>query len=286
MVNISPNAQSYGVPFKISPNAQSYGVPFGGGNVNHGVPMIELIEVRKSFGANHVLRGVNLRIESGESMVVIGGSGTGKSVILKHIIGLIRPDSGKMVIDGKNIPDLSERELNGIRERFGMLFQGAALFDSLSVWENVGFGLKEHRNLPEAEIRKIVREKLAVVGLKGIEDRMPADLSGGMKKRVGLARAIAMDPEIILYDEPTTGLDPIMAAVINSLISEMNRKLSVTSVTITHDMRSAYEIADKIAVLYQGKILEVGTPDEIRNSPNPVVQQFITGSAVGPISVG
>lgn len=247
--------------------------------------MIELIEVKKSFGENHVLRGVNLKIESGESMVVIGGSGTGKSVILKHIIGLIRPDSGQVVIDGKNIPELPERELNEFRKRFGMLFQGAALFDSLSVWENVGFGLKEHRALPEDEVREIARQKLAMVGLKGIEDRMPADLSGGMKKRVGLARAIAMDPKIILYDEPTTGLDPIMSDVINNLIREMDKKLSVTSVTITHDMKSAYKIADKIAMLYQGKILEVGTPDEIRETPNPVVQQFITGSAVGPIAV-
>lgn len=248
--------------------------------------MIELIGVTKSFGANHVLRGVDLRIESAESMVVIGGSGTGKSVILKHIIGLIRPDSGKVVIDGENISELPERELNEFRKRFGMLFQGAALFDSLSVWENVGFGLKEHRNLPDSEVREIAREKLRMVGLKGIEDRMPADLSGGMKKRVGLARAIAMDPRIILYDEPTTGLDPIMSDVINNLIREMNQQLSVTSVTITHDMKSAYKIADKIAMLYQGKILEVGTPDEIRESANPVIQQFINGSAVGPISVG
>ncbi|HZR47821.1 MAG TPA: ABC transporter ATP-binding protein, partial [Candidatus Manganitrophaceae bacterium] len=208
--------------------------------------MIELIEVEKSFGANHVLRGVNLKIESGESMVVIGGSGTGKSVILKHIIGLIRPDSGKVLVDGKKISELPERELNEVRKLFGMLFQGAALFDSLSVWENVGFGLKEHRGLPDAEVREIARQKLAMVGLKGIEDRMPADLSGGMKKRVGLARAIAMDPRIILYDEPTTGLDPIMADVINDLIREMNQQLSVTSVTITHDMKSAYKIADKI----------------------------------------
>lgn len=248
--------------------------------------MIELIGVKKSFGANHVLRGVNLKIESAESMVVIGGSGTGKSVILKHIIGLIRPDSGKIVIDGENISELPERELNEFRKRFGMLFQGAALFDSLSVWENVGFGLKEHRNLADSEVREIAREKLRMVGLKGIEDRMPADLSGGMKKRVGLARAIAMDPQIILYDEPTTGLDPIMSDVINNLIREMNQQLSVTSVTITHDMKSAYKIADKIAMLYQGEILEVGTPEEIRESANPVIQQFINGSAVGPISVG
>lgn len=248
--------------------------------------MIELIEVKKSFGENHVLTGVNLKVETGENMVVIGGSGTGKSVILKHIIGLMSPDSGKVLVDGVDLSTLSEGELSHFRRRFGMLFQGAALFDSMSVWENIGFGFTEHTHLSEEEIRKIVREKLAMVGLSGIEDRMPADLSGGMKKRVGLARAIAMDPKVILYDEPTTGLDPIMADVINSLISQMNRRLSVTSVTITHDMKSAYQIADKMAMLYLGKILEVGTPDEIRNSVNPAVQQFINGSMVGPISVG
>ncbi len=249
-------------------------------------PMIELIDVRKSFGNNHVLQGVNLQVETGENMVVIGGSGTGKSVILKHIIGLMRPDSGRILIDGVEIETLPERELSEFRKRFGMLFQGAALFDSLTVWENVGFGFKEHTNLPAEKIQEIARRKLEMVGLKGIEDRMPADLSGGMKKRVGLARAIAMDPKIILYDEPTTGLDPIMADVINELICQMNRQLRVTSVTITHDMKSAYKIADRIAMLYLGKILEVGTPEEIRNSPNPIVQQFITGSAVGPITVG
>ncbi|HEY5600015.1 MAG TPA: ABC transporter ATP-binding protein [Candidatus Manganitrophaceae bacterium] len=248
--------------------------------------MIEMIDVYKSFGTNHVLRGVNLKVEAGESMVVIGGSGTGKSVILKHIIGLMKPDSGRIVIDGQDLADLSEEEINDFRKRFGMLFQGAALFDSLSVWENVGFGWKEHTDRSDDEVREIVRKRLEMVGLRGVEDQMPADLSGGMKKRVGLARAIAMDPKIILYDEPTTGLDPIMADVINNLIREMNTRLSVTSVTITHDMKSAYKIADKIAMLYQGKIEEVGTPDEIRNSPNPVVQQFITGSAVGPITVG
>lgn len=249
-------------------------------------PMIELIDVKKSFGNNHVLQGVNLQVEAGENMVVIGGSGTGKSVILKHIIGLMRPDSGRVLIDGVELERLPERELSEFRKRFGMLFQGAALFDSLTVWENVGFGLKEHANLSAERIRKIAREKLEMVGLKGIEDRMPADLSGGMKKRVGLARAIAMDPKIILYDEPTTGLDPIMSDVINELICKMNKQLQVTSVTITHDMKSAYKIADRIAMLYLGKILEVGTPKEIRSSPNPIVQQFITGSAVGPISVG
>jgi len=219
-------------------------------------------------------------------MVVIGGSGSGKSVLMKHVIGLLRPDSGQVLIDGQDITKLSEAELNELRKRFGMLFQGAALFDSLSVWENVGFSLLEHTDLDEAEIRRIVAEKLRMVGLEGIEDMRPAELSGGMKKRVGLARAIAMSPEILLYDEPTTGLDPIMADVINDLILEMKRKLQVTSLTITHDMKSAYKIADRIAMLYRGKIIQVGTPEEIKNSPNPVVQQFITGSAVGPITAG
>ncbi len=248
--------------------------------------MIEMIGVEKGFNGQSVLCGLNLKVETGESMVVIGGSGAGKSVILKHLIGLMRPDAGVVQVEGVDLATLSEKALNDFRKRFGMLFQGAALFDSLSVWENVGFALKEHSRLSEREIKKKVREKLAMVGLNGVEDRMPADLSGGMKKRVGLARAIAMDPKIILYDEPTTGLDPIMADLINNLISRMNRQLSVTSVTITHDMKSAYQIADKIAMIYQGKILEVGTPDAIRESKNPVIQQFVTGSAIGPITVG
>jgi len=248
--------------------------------------MIRLIGVTKSFGQNAVLQGVDLSVAAGENIVIIGGSGTGKSVILKHIIGLMAPDSGQVVIDGDDLSLLSGYALTEVRKKFGMLFQGAALFDSLPVWENVGFGLKAHSQRSDAEIREIACQKLALVGLKGIEDRMPADLSGGMKKRVGLARAIAMDPKIILYDEPTTGLDPIMADVINRLICEMNHRLLATSVTITHDMKSAYQIADKIAMLHQGKILEVGPPDAIQHSTHPVVQQFIHGSAVGPIAVG
>lgn len=247
--------------------------------------VIEMVDVAKSFGDNHVLRGVNLQVMAGESMVVIGGSGTGKSVILKHIIGLLRPDRGKVLIDGTDLSALSEEGLSEIRKKFGMLFQGAALFDSFPVWENVGFAFQQHTRLTEQQIRAIATEKLAMVGLRGVEDKMPADLSGGMKKRVGLARAIAMEPKILLYDEPTTGLDPIMADVINDLICDLKRRLSVTSVAITHDMKSAYKIADRIAMLYQGKIEQVGTPDEIRNSSNPVVEQFIHGSAVGPISV-
>jgi phospholipid/cholesterol/gamma-HCH transport system ATP-binding protein len=247
--------------------------------------IIEMIDVHKSFGENHVLQGVNLQVLAGESMVVIGGSGTGKSVILKHIIGLLRPDSGRILIEGNDLEGLSEEELSEIRRKFGMLFQGAALFDSLSVWENVGFALRYHTKLNDTQVRAIATEKLSMVGLKEIEDRMPAELSGGMKKRVGLARAIATEPKILLYDEPTTGLDPIMADVINDLICELKQRLSVSSVAITHDMKSAYKIADRIAMLYQGKIEEVGTPDEIRESKNPIVQQFITGSAVGPISI-
>lgn len=246
--------------------------------------MIEIVDVHKSFGAFHVLQGVNLQVEKGESMTVIGGSGSGKSVLIKHIIGLLFPDRGRVIVDGQNLNKLDEYGLNELRMKFGMLFQGAALFDSLTVWENVGFALKQHTKLSDKEIRKIATEKLALVGLKDVEDKMPADLSGGMKKRVGLARAIAMDAAIILYDEPTTGLDPINADAINDLIVDLRKKLGVTSVTITHDMHSAYKISDRIAMLYKGSIQEVGTPEEIKNTTNPIVRQFISGSAVGPIT--
>jgi phospholipid/cholesterol/gamma-HCH transport system ATP-binding protein len=247
-------------------------------------PMIEVRNVHKSFGSFAVLRGVDLTVNRGESMTVIGGSGSGKSVLLKHIIGLLFPDKGDVVIDGQSVTKLDDEGLNEVRKKFGMLFQGAALFDSLTVWENVGFSLKQHTKKSDKDIRKIATEKLALVGLKDVEDKMPADLSGGMKKRVGLARAIAMDPAIILYDEPTTGLDPITADAINDLIVDLRKKLGVTSVAITHDMQSAYKISDRIAMLYKGQILETGTPDEIRNTTNPIVRQFITGSAVGPIT--
>ncbi|MFH0924463.1 MAG: ABC transporter ATP-binding protein [bacterium] len=245
--------------------------------------MIKIINVYKSFRGNAVLQGVDLYIERGESMVIIGGSGCGKSVLLKHIIGLLRPDKGQVIIDKLNISKLGGKGLNEIRKKFGMLFQGAALFDSMNVGENVGFALKEHTKLSKEEIRAKVKENLRMVGLRDIEELAPSELSGGMKKRVGLARAIAIEPQIILYDEPTTGLDPIMADVINNLILEMKEKLKVTSLTITHDMVSAYKIADRIAMLYKGKIVEVGTPDAIKNTSNPIVRQFITGSAEGPI---
>ncbi len=247
--------------------------------------VIEIIDLHKSFDDNYVLRGVNLEVKKGESLVIIGGSGSGKSVLLKHIIGLMRPDRGKVIIDSVDLASLDEDGLNEIRKKFGMLFQSAALFDSMTVWENVGFGLRRHTNLSDEEIKEIAIQKLNMVGLVGVEDLMPSELSGGMRKRVGLARAIAMEPEILLYDEPTTGLDPIMADAINDLIIKMRETLSVTSVTITHDMRSAYKIADTIAMLYNGVIIEKGTPDEIRNSDNPVVRQFIEGRAEGPISL-
>ncbi|MDP3259573.1 MAG: ABC transporter ATP-binding protein [Thermodesulfovibrionales bacterium] len=247
--------------------------------------MIEIVDLYKAFGRNHVLRGANLKIEKGESMVVIGGSGSGKSVLIKHIIGTLKPDSGSILIDGVDIAKMSENELYETRKRFGMLFQMAALFDSMKVWENVAFALMRHGKLKEKDAKEIASEKLRMVGLMGVEDLMPSELSGGMKKRVGLARAIAHSPEILLYDEPTTGLDPIMADAINDLIIDMKQKLSVTSVAITHDMRSAYKIADRIAMLYEGRIIATGTPDEIKNTDNATVRQFITGSAVGPIKI-
>jgi phospholipid/cholesterol/gamma-HCH transport system ATP-binding protein len=247
-------------------------------------PMIEITNLHKSFGAFPVLRGVNLTVEKGESMTVIGGSGSGKSVLIKHIIGLLFPDKGQVKVGGDVLNNLDEQGLNEVRKKFGMLFQGAALFDSLTVWENVGFGLKQHTKMSDKDIRDVATQKLALVGLKGVEEKMPADLSGGMKKRVGLARAIAMDPQIILYDEPTTGLDPITADAINDLIIDLRKKLGVTSVAITHDMHSAYKISDRIAMLYKGEIQETGTPDEIRGTSNPIVKQFITGSAIGPIT--
>ena len=247
--------------------------------------MIEIIDLHKSFGGHRVLSGVNLKIETGETMVIIGRSGCGKSILLKHIMGIMKPDSGKIVIDGVNIVDISEDEINHFRMQIGMLFQGSALFDSLSVRENVGFSLFEHTHLPQPEVESRVREKLRLVGLSGIEDLMPSELSGGMKKRVGLARAICTEPKLVLYDEPTTGLDPIIADAINELILRMQKRLRITSIVVTHDMISAYKVGTRIAMLYDGKIIGVGTPEEIRSSQDPVVRQFITGSAQGPITL-
>lgn len=245
--------------------------------------MIQIRELRKAFGDHRVLDGVDLEIERGENMVIIGGSGSGKSVLIKHIIGLMKPDTGEVIVDGIAVPSLRGIKLKEFHKKFGMLFQGGALFDSLTVEENVGFALKEHTDLSLAEIKARVQEKLELVGLEDVENLWPAELSGGMKKRVALARAIAMEPEILLYDEPTTGLDPIRADAINDLLLELKERLPVTSVAITHDMVSAYKIADRIAMLYQGRIIAVGTPAEIRKCTDPVVYQFITGSAKGPI---
>jgi phospholipid/cholesterol/gamma-HCH transport system ATP-binding protein len=248
--------------------------------------MIEIKELGKSFGEHAVLNRVNLTIETGETMVIIGRSGGGKSVLLKHIIGLMKPDRGAVLIDGVDVTRLSGRPLDEIRKKFGMLFQGAALFDSMTVEENVAFALREHTDLASQAVRQRVQECLALVGLQGIEELRPAELSGGMRKRVGLARALAMSPQVILYDEPTTGVDPIMGDVINELIVALRDRLKVTSVMVTHDMRSAYKVADRIAMLYNGEILEVGAPEEIRKSSNPVVQQFIQGLGTGPIQEG
>ena len=246
--------------------------------------MIEIINLCRSFEDHLVLDNLNLNIKKGETIVIIGRSGCGKSVLLKHIIGIMKPDSGQVIIDDIDMTKLDQMQLNDFRMKFGMLFQGAALFDSLTVGENVGFALYEHTNLSKSQINKRIRECLDHVGLSGIEHLKPAELSGGMKKRVGLARAIAVNPEIIMYDEPTTGVDPIMGDAVNDLIIELHDKLSITAIAVTHDMVSAYKIADRIAMLYEGKIIETGTPEEIKNTKNPVVKQFITGAATGPIT--
>ncbi|MFB0566470.1 MAG: ABC transporter ATP-binding protein [Candidatus Aminicenantaceae bacterium] len=245
--------------------------------------MIRIVDLHKSFGLKKVLRGVSIEIEKGETMVIIGQSGSGKSVLIKHLVGILKPDRGKIYVDGEEITCLKEDELQNVTRRFGMLFQGAALFDSLTVSQNVSFGLERYTDYPPQKIQDIVKESLAKVGLKGVENLMPYELSGGMKKRVGLARAIAYGPEIILYDEPSTGIDPIRADAINELINLMKRELKVTSIVITHDMVSSYKVADRIAMLYGGKIIETGTPEEMKNSGNQVVQQFIHGKAEGPI---
>jgi phospholipid/cholesterol/gamma-HCH transport system ATP-binding protein len=246
--------------------------------------MIGIRGLHKRFGEKVVLDGLDLDVPRGKNTVVIGGSGTGKSVLIKCVVGLLRADAGEILIDGEDVMKMNERELVRVRRKFGMLFQGSALFDSMNVGENVAFALRRLHLYPERQIRDVVEEKLAMVGLRDIQHLMPAELSGGMKKRVGLARAIAAEPEILLYDEPTTGLDPIMADVINDLIVSLRESLGVTSISITHDMASAYKIADQIAMLYKGRIIEVGTPAEIRNTQNAVVSQFVEGKAEGPIT--
>lgn len=245
--------------------------------------MIRVVDLHKAFGGNKVLRGVNFRLRRGETLVIIGQSGCGKSVLLKHIMGLLKPDRGKVFVDDIEITSLGEDELHRITRKFGMLFQGTALFDSMTVGENVAFGLERYTDYSKEQIKELVRENLAKVGLRDIEHLMPYELSGGMRKRVGLARAIAYKPDIILYDEPSTGIDPIRADAINDLIIRMKKEMNATELIITHDMVSAYKIADRIGMLYEGKIIEIGTPEEIENSKNPIIQQFIHGRAEGPI---
>lgn len=247
--------------------------------------MIKLVDIHKSFGKQVVLDGLNLDIESGQTTVIIGRSGGGKSVLLKHIIGLIRPDSGEVLVDETDITKLNDKHLNEVRKKFGMLFQEAALFDSMTVRENVAFPLREHTKLKEKEILQIVADRLRAVGLSGVEEKMPSQLSGGMRKRVGLARAIALHPQIVLFDEPTTGLDPVMTEAINQLIMATQKEFNLTCVVISHDIQSIFRIGHKIAMLYGGRIIEYGTPEDIRASENPVMKQFLSGSVDGPIKI-
>ncbi len=239
--------------------------------------MIEVCQLRKSFGTQAVLDGVDFSIEKGESIVIIGRSGCGKSVLLKHLIGLLMPDEGEVKVAGQVISRMGERELLKVRSRFGMLFQGAALFDSMTVAENVGFAFRNRSGVTPAEIRRRVTEALEMVDLQGIEQKRPSELSGGMKKRVGLARAIVYQPEIVLYDEPTTGLDPIVSDSIDQLIIRVRDRLHVTSVVVTHDMRSARRVGHRILMLHGGRIYATGSPQEIFASQDPVVRQFVAG---------
>lgn len=246
--------------------------------------MIEILELSKAFNGNKVLDHLSLKIDTGSTCVIIGRSGCGKSVLLKHIVGILKPDTGKVIIDSRDITRLKDKELDSLRLRIGMVFQGGALFDSLTVGENVGFGLIEHNHISRKELLERTEDSLCLVGLCGIQNLMPSELSGGMKKRVALARAICIRPQLILYDEPTTGVDPITADGINELIRSLHDKLKITSVVVTHDMKSAYRVADKIAMLYQGKIIAEGNALEIQNTNHPIVHQFINGLAQGPIT--
>jgi phospholipid/cholesterol/gamma-HCH transport system ATP-binding protein len=246
--------------------------------------MIKIQDLRKSFGEHQVLDGLNLTVEKGTTCVIIGRSGCGKSVLLKHIVRIISPDSGRVFVNDKDVFLLDNREVNQLHMKIALVFQGGALFDSLTVGENVGFALIEHTTIRGKALLERIEESLCMVGLSGIANLMPSELSGGMRKRVALARAICSRPEIILYDEPTTGVDPITADSINELIKRMHDKLNVTSIVVTHDMKSAYAVADKIAMMYQGKIIAEGTAAQIQHSSHPVVHQFINGLSQGPIT--
>jgi phospholipid/cholesterol/gamma-HCH transport system ATP-binding protein len=241
--------------------------------------MIRLIDVHKAFGEKEVLKGFTLDVNEGETMVIIGYSGTGKSVAIKHIVGLLEPDEGTVWVDGLEVPKLSRAELYALRAKIGYVFQFAALFDSMTIGENVAMGLRKEGKMAERDILARVSEALELVDLPNVENKMPSELSGGMRKRVGIARAIARRPKYILYDEPTTGLDPVTSAVIDELMVRMREKLGVTSIVITHDMRSAYRVGSRIAMLYEGSVRQVGTVDEIQHTSDPIVRQFIEGKA-------
>jgi len=238
-------------------------------------PMIEVKDLHKSFGDHQVLRGVDLTVREGTTMVVLGGSGSGKTVLMKHMIGLLRPDSGQVIVDGEDVVPLDDRQLDRVRRKFGMVFQAAALFDSMTVFENVAFPLREHSESNEKQIADIVHQKLEVVGLKDIDNKFPAELSGGMRKRVGLARAIALDPKIVLYDEPTTGLDPITTDYVDDMILQAQKKLGVTSVVISHDIASSFHIGDEIAYLEEGTIAACGPPAVLRRATHPGLVRFL-----------
>jgi phospholipid/cholesterol/gamma-HCH transport system ATP-binding protein len=246
--------------------------------------MIEIRKVSKNFGAHKVLDELSLTVERGSTCVIIGRSGCGKSVLLKHIVRILRPDAGQIFVNGKDVLALPNKEMDALRLKIGLVFQGGALFDSMTVADNVGFSLIEHERVSRKELLERVEESLCMVDLCGVGNLMPAELSGGMRKRVALARAICMRPEILLYDEPTTGVDPITSDSINELIRRLHDLLKVTSIVVTHDMKSAYRVGDKIAMMYQGRIISEGTPEEIQNSQHPVVNQFVNGLAKGPIT--
>jgi phospholipid/cholesterol/gamma-HCH transport system ATP-binding protein len=249
-------------------------------------PVISLQHIYKSFNGKEVLHDLVIDVKRNQSVVIVGGSGTGKSVTLKHIIGLLQPDRGHVLVEGQDMCCMNPVDLNQFRRRFGMSFQEGALFDSMSVFENIAFPLRRHTEMTEEQITRRVRACLDQVHLSGVEDKRPSELSGGMRRRVGFARAISLQPQILLFDEPTTGLDPVISDVIADLILEMDTKLNVTTVTITHDMKVAFKIADRIAMLYQGRIVEDATPEVFRESTNPIVRQFIEGRAVGPLTEG
>ena len=245
--------------------------------------MIDLVRVYKAFGPKQVLNGLSLHVERGETFVIIGRNGIGKTVTFKHIMGLMAPDSGEVLVEGQDITEMNEAELIAIRDKFGIVFQGCALLNWLTIAENVALPLRERTRMSRRDIERVVAEKLGIMDLGNAGHLYPAECSGGMKKRAAISRAIVRDPEIILYDEPTAGLDPIMATTVNELVIELRQKLNITSMVVTHDMASAYVIADRIGMLHNGRIIEIGSPDQIRGSSNPVVRQFIEGQTTGPV---